>query len=917
MRKVYLFIILWFISKSLYAQSAYIHGNVLEGFGRQPVSNASIVLIGGKDSILLKYSRTDSSGNFTIPVRGKGKFIIMISYPTYADVVDTFSVVDSNNGRLIELGTYKINSEIHLLQEVIVKQRKRAIVIKGDTTEFTADSFYVKPGENVEELLKKLPGFKIDKSGNVTVQGSSVKHIYVDGEEFFGNDPTLVTQNLRADMVDKVQLYDKKSEQAAFSGIDDGKRQKTVNLKLKRNRNTGLFGKLDQGGGPDGYYKSQSMINFFADKYKASAFLNLGNTGVVGLGSQDQSKYGISEDGTIGDDGVYYVDRGGSDGLDTWDGKYDGKGRPTAASGGLYYNAKSADERLKINSNYKLGSLETRDELASISEWNLPNGNLVNRSITTSRNKLQKNSLAVSGEYMLDSSSSIKVNVSGAITDKNEFLESSGQSERVPFHEMLNTNFKSLGIDSRDRSFSSSQLYKKKLGKVRRTFSIAFRESFDNKRSEALLSSKNVLFNSSGPQDSIVGVNQQKSNNEQLALINTKMVYSEPLSKRSTLSFGIDFGYDHELSDRISTNVGSGNPTIDSLGTNRFGFIRNTWKSGLAYNYKYKKLNIQIGSDIGRIVYRQENPGKSNGVEKQWTRIFPQSNLTYSFSSQENLTFSYIGVPQNPTLYQLQPAVINIDPLNIVRGNTELAPSFDHSISGLYINYKVRTSETYFVNAGFHFVDNPIVQASQISSGGVSAYTYVNLPGTGKAYDWSGRALYRTMFKNTPYSIDLNGNFSYYVRTNLTNDQDNEIKSKMYSFSPTLYFSKDKIIDFDLTPLIQYNSFISSLDPLHPYNYWSYSLTGSATTDAVKGFRIQTDLAFNLRGRVNSFDRVVKYTVWNVSIRRYLYKNILALNLTANDILDQNLGNDRLALANGVSQITYHSIKRYFLLSLV
>ncbi len=146
------------------------------------------------------------------------------------------------------MGIISIILKAKLLKEVIVHNTAGAIRIKGDTTEFAADSFKVQPNATVEDLLKKLPGIQVDKNGNITAQGEKVQKVLVDGEEFFGDDPTLVTQNLRADMVDKVQLYDKKSDQAAFTGIDDGQKQKTINLKLKDNKKNGYFGKANASG---------------------------------------------------------------------------------------------------------------------------------------------------------------------------------------------------------------------------------------------------------------------------------------------------------------------------------------------------------------------------------------------------------------------------------------------------------------------------------------------------------------------------------------------------------------------------------------------------------------------------------------------------------------------------------------------
>ncbi|WP_261387440.1 hypothetical protein [Chitinophaga pinensis] len=167
-----------------------------------------------------------------------------------------------------------------LLKEVIVKSQTAIIKIKGDTTEFTADSFKVEANASVEDLLKQLPGLQVDQYGNITVQGKKVKKVLVDGEEFFGDDPTLVTRNLRADMIDKVQVYDKKSDAAVFTGIDDGVKDKTINLKIRQDKNHGVFGKVELGGGTDEHYNAQGMLNAFKGKRRLSVYGTTGNIAV-------------------------------------------------------------------------------------------------------------------------------------------------------------------------------------------------------------------------------------------------------------------------------------------------------------------------------------------------------------------------------------------------------------------------------------------------------------------------------------------------------------------------------------------------------------------------------------------------------------------------------------------------------------
>ncbi|WP_431216610.1 hypothetical protein ACQ86N_19665 [Puia sp. P3] len=267
------------------------HRHRLRHSGKRNLSYGSVLLLRPADSILVQHSRTDATGRFSLKNIPFGHYLIVVTYPNYADFVDELTVKDTGTLTLPIIGMV-LKSK--LLQEVVVSGNKGAIRLKGDTTEFNADSFRTQPNATVEDLLKKLPGIQVDKNGKITAQGQAVKKVLVDGEEFFGDDPTLVTQNLRADMVDRVQVYDKKSDQATFTGIDDGQRDKTINLKLKDGKKNGYFGRANAGRATDGYYDYQLMANYFKNKAKLAGYGIISNTGKTGLNWNEQDTYGQS-----------------------------------------------------------------------------------------------------------------------------------------------------------------------------------------------------------------------------------------------------------------------------------------------------------------------------------------------------------------------------------------------------------------------------------------------------------------------------------------------------------------------------------------------------------------------------------------------------------------------------------------------
>src|SRR3984885_12496567 len=294
---------LLFFSFVATAQNTYsVSGVIIDTAAKVKLPNTSVMILNSKDSTLVAFARTYKNGSFSIGNLHKGKFILLTVYPAYADYVEQFSLDSAKTTH--DFGKVSMILKAKLLSEVIIKGSHIPIKIKGDTTEFNAKAYVIQPNDKVEDLLRQLPGIEVDKDGKITAQGETVTKALVDGEEFFGDDPTLVTKNIRADMVDKVQLYDKKSDQAAFTGVDDGKTEKTINVKLRADKNTGIFGKFQAGDGPEGIYQGEVLLNSFKTKQKFSVFGTVGNNGKVGIGWEDEQKYGTGDQLNVTDNGI-------------------------------------------------------------------------------------------------------------------------------------------------------------------------------------------------------------------------------------------------------------------------------------------------------------------------------------------------------------------------------------------------------------------------------------------------------------------------------------------------------------------------------------------------------------------------------------------------------------------------------------
>jgi hypothetical protein len=321
-----LIVICCFGLSSAIAQQSTLKGTITDTLNKQNLRNAVISVLRTKDSVLVKFTRTNAEGHFEMKNLPAGNFILIVSYPTYADYVERITV---ENGTEKNLGSLPLITKAKLLEEVIVKQRISAIRVKGDTTEYRADSFHVSANADVQELLRKMPGIQVNSKGEITAQGEKVQKVLVDGEEFFSDDPAVVTKNLRADAVDKIQAFDKKSDQAAFTGIDDGQKIKTLNIQLKEDKKKGYFGKVELGSDFDRYRYGKVLANAFKGKRKISGYITTDNTKFESLNWDESRNYAGDANMTtqINDDGGIMIFSGGDD--FSW-----GRGFPTSTTGG-------------------------------------------------------------------------------------------------------------------------------------------------------------------------------------------------------------------------------------------------------------------------------------------------------------------------------------------------------------------------------------------------------------------------------------------------------------------------------------------------------------------------------------------------------------------------------------------------------
>ncbi|MES2427896.1 MAG: TonB-dependent receptor [Bacteroidota bacterium] len=897
-----------------YAQSNYaVKGSAVDTTEKQSLQNTTIMVLNAKDSILYKFTRATADGSFTINNLKPGKFILVMSYPGYADYAEDFMLDDKTPEH--NFGKVSLVLKSRLLKDVIIKGQVTAIKIKGDTTEFNAKAYVIQPNDKVEDLIRQFPGIQVDKDGKITAQGQTVSKVLLDGEEFFGDDPTLVTKNIRADMVDKVQLYDKKSDQATFTGIDDGTKTKTLNIKLKDGKKSGYFGKADVGIGTDKYYTGQLLYNKFQNKEKFSLYGTAANTGKTGLNWDDNQKYADGGGGTMDDNGNYYFNGGGDD-L-----RYNGRGIPVAKTAGSHYDNKWGNDKYTINSNYKLGALDIDATQNTVRQNYLPDRIIKSTTDQASHNTTFRQKLDATLNIKFDTTSNLKVAVDGTIKHITSNTTSADTSRRGD-NTLLNQSNSVTTNDNNQHRFNASAFYTKKLKKKGRTVSALFAASSNDDESTGFLKTKLVYFDTTGVAIRTEPTDQYKTSHNKNITLNTNLTYTEPLAKSLSIIFNYGLNANNGSSDQRSYSkpTGSNDYTVlvDSL-SNYFKLNQLSNQVGAILNYTKGKTIINFGTKASDVSFKQINEYTGDILKRHFINWNPQAMFMYKFSQQQSIRLNYNGSTNQPSINQIQPVKNNSNPLYVTLGNPDLTPSFRNSFNGSFNSYKVLSGQSIYISGNYSFTTNPIVNNTATDAGGKTTIQYFNLAGK-SPHNYS---VYTDLSRkilgiNIGIGGNMYGNTSYNMVKNDVNATTQLNTTNAINYQGTININKYVQNKFNFYgsagPTYSINQ--SSLQPSNNSNGGGFSGWFGGNYYLPLQFEVSSDLNYTYTAKTQALPQGFRSTIWNATLSKAFFKEKnLKLSMTVNDMLNQNNGFNRYAYGSIITEDRYNTIKRYFMFS--
>ena len=915
----------------------------------EPVSFATVSLtVKGQDTPV-KYVLSDIDGKAELTKVRRNTYILkaeLMGYKPYSQEVKLEKDVN--------LGDIKMEEDVEVLDAARVTDVGNPIVIRKDTIEYTASSFKTSDNDMLEELLKKLPGVEVEADGSITANGETITKITIDGKTFFLDDPQLASKNIPAKLIEKVKVVEKKSDQAIFTGIDDGEHETVIDLSMRPGMMKGWFGNVMGGGGHDvpgagsdmndWRYQGAAMAGRFTDKSQISFILNGNNTNNRGFNDMA----GSMMQGMRGGGGMGM-------GMGGW-GR--GNGITTSWMGGLNGAFTLLDDKMDLAGNYLYnGSINDVMEESSKITYLEDGSRLLNDETGTGRTMTQGHRFGMRLEHKFSENTSIlfEPQFNFGYGNFNENSLFSTATERDGVATPTNEGYTSRnGLNDNWRT-SGFLLLRQRLGKPGRTISANIRYSFSDNNMHGYNQSLTSIYDLQTAEQSKEIVNQRYDQNSKSTSLSGRVVYTEPLGAGFFIETNYQYSWNKNTSYKNTFNSATDDlldgmlqyddqgEMPDPIYSNSINNTSQNHRAGASLTYQKDKVRAQLGAAYNPTITDNVTSGHDpyHNVSHNWS---PQASLNYEFNDNTNIRFFYWGRSAQPSTNQLLPVPDNSNPLNISLGNPNLNPYFNHSLRGNfgYTNKKTFTSVNARFGAGL--VQDAITNAQWYDPSGVQYSIPVNGPGTGNVdlrvmvnspFGKSGFSIFSMSYGRYNQSTSFIGSGAlesekYYDSENATFDyaafnrdysdlskSDDFVnnKTQTMSFTQRLRLTyRNDFVEVTVGGRTRMNKSWYTMKNSQLQATWNNQIDASMNWTIPGGINIISDVDYNwYNGYTTPQEDEI---IVNAEITKLLFKNKCTLALKAYDILGQSKNLSVSDSANYHIETRNNTLGRYIILSL-
>lgn len=890
-----------------------VSGTVLDGDDKSPVIQATVQLLSPKDSSMVAGNVTNIDGQFSLAAR-PGKYILKISFVGYSPVMEPLTL--ASNRQRTNVGKIELHSDAIMLEGAVIVAQAPEVTASEDTLVYTSSAYRVPEGSALEELVKKLPGAEVDENGTITINGKEVKKIMIDGKEFFADDPNIAMKNLPVNIIDKIRAYDKKSDMARVTGIDDGEEETVLDLTVKPGMNHGWFGNADVAAGTEDRYSGKLMVNRFWGDNQFTVIGSMNNVNDNGFpGGGGGGRWG-------GQNGLNAIKMGGFN--------FATKNEKLETGGSVNFNYKDADIQSKTNSetfvssetsSFKNALTANRNKTTNLTadfriEWK-PD------SLTT---LLVRPRLKYGKTNNSSDSKSYTFNADPKI-DTDELVNADDLTSLVPEEKIVNTIIQNSLSKGDDITTGGSLMFNRRLGKTGRNINFRGSYNYTNSESEQFSASETEYFQKN-PEERLEILNRYITTPTQSYNYSLRFTYSEPIFKGGFLQFSYNFQYnksktdnstydmpnDWEIADGYLSNVAVFNPDLSK--TAEYDYYNH--QADVQLRWIREKMQLNVGGSFQpqntKLSYKQGELDTT--VVRKVFNFTPTLDFRYNFSKTSQLRVNYRGRSSQPSMTDMLPIEDDTDPLNIRRGNPGLKPSFTNSLMVFYNTFNAEKQRGVMTHLRFQNVLNSISNRRQYNeeTGG-----YITMP-ENISGNWNlfGILGTNTALKNKKYTVNTFtmarfNNIASYISDEELMAQTDKNQTRQLTLSERLRGTyRSNWWEFSLNGSLNYTRTRNNFQTENNMDTYQFSYGASTNVNLPWNMAISTDISQNSRRGYADASMNRDELIWNAQIsQNFLKGNAATVSIQFYDIL-RNQSNVSRTISAAMRQDTeYNAIYSY------
>ena len=903
-----------------------VSGRVVEDTG-EPAVQATVQLLSLPDSTFTTGIASNEKGYFSLPRVKAGKYVLKVSYIGFKNKLIPLQLTASAPNK--NVGTVKLETDAIMLAEAVVVAEAPQVQIVEDTVAFNSSAYRTPEGAMLEELVKKLPGAEVDDDGNVKINGKEISKIMVDGKEFFGGDVQTGLKNLPVDMIEKLKTYDKKSDLARITGIDDGEEETVLDLTVKKGMNQGWFGNVDVAGGTEKRYMGRAMVNYFYDKTQVSLIAGANNVNDQGFsagggGPRWRRNNGLTAKKMIGINFATQTDK-------------------IELGGSARYNYSDGDIA-------SVGSTENF----------LTSGNSYSNSNTLSRNRNKRFSADFRMEWRPDTMTNIifrpdfsygktdnlSSSESGTFNDDpynlvenpNDYLNLDNLAQNDPLREVRVNAINSGTLnDNKDISANATLQVNRKLNSKGRNITFRGRFSYGDSESNQFTESMTNYFllqNYLGG-DSVLIRNQYINTPTKDYNYRLQLTYSEPIARATFLQFSYQFQYKYSESDKSTFDLqpfsdwglgatlpdGYEENEIDSLGKYaEYRYYNHDASVALRFIREKYQLSAGMSFQPQHTILSYKRGDYMIDTTRNVFNFAPNIDFRYRFSKVSQLRFTYRGRSSQPSMENLLPIVDNSNPQNIRIGNPGLKPAFTHTMRFFYNTYDADKQRGIIAHANFSATQNSISN-SRIYNEATGGWTTTpkNINGNWNAFGMFG---FNTALKNKKFTINTFSNASYVNNVAYLTDSQTRVENKNTTTNLTLNERlngtyRNDWFEFGLNGTLSYSIEKDKLTPDNNQQPYTFSYGATTTVSMPWSMSLSTNIANQSRRGYRDASMNRNELIWNAQLSQTFLKGAATISFEMYDILRQQSNITRSLTADGRSVYEYNGVNSYCMLHFI